>query len=68
MWNRLLPELSKHFTVIAPDLPGPGESDKPDSGYTKKQLATHLHSLMLQLGFKSAGNCADSDSFFVRQR
>lgn len=53
MWNRLLPELSKHFTVIAPDLPGLGESDKPDSGYTKKQLAAHLHALMQQLGFKS---------------
>lgn len=53
MWNRLLPELSKHFTVIAPDLPGLGESDKPDSGYTKKQLAAYLHALMQQLGFKS---------------
>jgi pimeloyl-ACP methyl ester carboxylesterase len=53
MWNRLLPELSKHFTVIAPDLPGLGESDKPDSGYTKKQLAQDLHALMQQLGFKS---------------
>lgn len=53
MWNRLLPELSKHFTVIAPDLPGLGESDKPDSGYTKKQLAAYLHGLMQQLGFKS---------------
>src|ERR1700710_1111414 len=29
MWNRLLPELSKHFTVIAPDLRGVGESGKP---------------------------------------
>jgi alpha-beta hydrolase superfamily lysophospholipase len=37
MWNRLLPELSKHFTVIAPDLRGVGESDKPESGYDKKQ-------------------------------
>ena len=26
MWNRLLPELSKHFTVIAPDMRGVGES------------------------------------------
>src|SRR2546430_1308157 len=43
MWNRLLPELSKHFTVIAPDLPGLGESDKPDSGYDKKTLAADLH-------------------------
>src|SRR5262249_16020860 len=29
MWNRILPELSKHFTIIAPDLRGVGESDKP---------------------------------------
>lgn len=28
MWNRLLPEFGKHFTVIAPDLPGLGESGK----------------------------------------
>lgn len=53
MWNRLLPALSQHFTVIAPDLPGLGESDKPDSGYTKKELAKDLHSLMQTLGFKS---------------
>jgi len=51
MWNRLLPELSKHFTVIAPDLPGLGESDKPDTGYTKKQLAQDLHGLVKQLGY-----------------
>src|SRR5689334_7700604 len=35
MWNRLLPELSKHFTVIAPDLPGLGESGRKPSGYDK---------------------------------
>ena len=39
MWNRLLPELSKHFTVIAPDLRGVGESDKPEGGYDKKNMA-----------------------------
>lgn len=32
MWNRLLPELSKHFTIIAPDLRGLGESGKPARG------------------------------------
>src|SRR5438067_967571 len=42
MWNRLLPELSKHFTVIAPDLRGLGESDKPDSGYDKKTMAVDV--------------------------
>jgi len=53
MWNRLLPELSKHFTVIAPDLPGLGESDKPDSGYTKKELAQDIHALIQQLGYNN---------------
>src|SRR5258706_959120 len=53
MWNRLLPELSKHFTVIAPDLRGVGESEKPDSGYDKKTMATDVHELVKKLGYKS---------------
>lgn len=51
MWNRLLPELSKHFTVIAPDLPGVGESDKPTGGYDKKALAANIHELLNTLGY-----------------
>jgi pimeloyl-ACP methyl ester carboxylesterase len=53
MWNRLLPELSKHFTVIAPDLRGVGESDKPTSGYDKKTMATDMHELVKKLGFNN---------------
>ena len=53
MWNRLLPELSKHFTVIAPDLRGLGESSKPDSGYDKKTMAVDIHELVKKLGYKS---------------
>jgi pimeloyl-ACP methyl ester carboxylesterase len=53
MWNRILPELSKHFTVIAPDMPGVGESDKPASGYDKKALAHDMHELMKSLGYKN---------------
>lgn len=53
MWNRLLPELSKHFTVIAPDLRGVGESDKPDSGYDKKTMAKDIHGLVTQLGYEN---------------
>jgi pimeloyl-ACP methyl ester carboxylesterase len=51
MWNRLLPELSKHFTVIAPDLPGLGESGKPATGYDKKTLAADIHTLLKNLGY-----------------
>lgn len=52
MWNRLLPELSKHFTIIAPDLRGVGESDKPKVGYDKKNMAVDLHKLARKLGYK----------------
>ena len=53
MWNRLLPELSKHFTVIAPDLRGVGESDKPAGGYDKKTMAVDIHELVKKLGYKN---------------
>ena len=53
MWNRLLPEFSKHFTVIAPDLPGLGESGRPATGYDKKTLAADIHGLVKQLGYSS---------------
>lgn len=53
MWNRILPELSKHFTVIAPDLRGLGESDKPAGGYDKKTMATDIHGLVKKLGYNS---------------
>ncbi|QTE39648.1 alpha/beta hydrolase [Mucilaginibacter gossypii] len=53
MWNRLLPELSKHFRVIAPDLRGVGESAKPADGYDKKNMAIDMHELMKKLGYKT---------------
>jgi pimeloyl-ACP methyl ester carboxylesterase len=52
MWNRLLPELSKHFTVICPDLRGVGESGKPQGGYDKKTMAIDLHELVKKLGYE----------------
>ena len=53
MWNRLLPELSKHFTVITPYLRGLGESGKPAGGYDKKTMASDIHELVKKLGYKS---------------
>ena len=51
MWNRLLPEFSKHFTVIAPDLPGVGESDIRVGGYDKRSMAALIYGLVKQLGY-----------------
>ncbi|WP_210522084.1 alpha/beta fold hydrolase [Hymenobacter terricola] len=53
MWNRLMPELAKHFTVVAPDLRGVGESDKPAGGYDKKTMAVDIHELVKKLGYPS---------------
>ena len=60
MWNRLLPELSKHFTIIAPDLRGLGESGKPETGYDKKTMAADLHELVKKLGYTNV-NVAGHD-------
>lgn len=49
-WHDIMPALAKHYTVIAPDLPGAGRSDAPASGYDKKSMAAKLHVLLASLG------------------
>ncbi|MEW1642562.1 alpha/beta hydrolase [Streptomyces sp. NPDC091219] len=49
-WRDLLPELGRHYTVIAPDLRGAGKSDAPAGGYDKKTLAADLQGLLTRLG------------------
>jgi pimeloyl-ACP methyl ester carboxylesterase len=48
-WRKVLPELSKHYYVIAPDLRGAGRSDAPATGYDKKTLANDVHGLLVRL-------------------
>ncbi|MFF7642441.1 alpha/beta fold hydrolase [Streptomyces canus] len=49
-WHGIMPALAKHYTVIAPDLPGAGKSDAPAAGYDKKTMAAKLHALLVSLG------------------
>ncbi|MER7667521.1 alpha/beta hydrolase [Kitasatospora sp. NPDC096128] len=49
-WHGIMPALAEHYTVIAPDLPGAGQSDAPPSGYDKKTMAAELHALLVSLG------------------
>jgi pimeloyl-ACP methyl ester carboxylesterase len=51
-WRKMMPELSKHYTVIAVDLRGMGESSPEPSGYDKKTLANDLFGLTEKLGYK----------------
>src|SRR6266446_3454624 len=54
MWRPIIPLLAERFTVIAPDLPGIGESAIPESGIDMKTSATHIHALARSLGVEKA--------------
>jgi pimeloyl-ACP methyl ester carboxylesterase len=52
MWLPVMPLLAKNYTVIAPDLRGAGDSERPEGGYDKKTMAKDIHELVQQLGEK----------------
>ncbi len=54
MWRPLIPRLAEHFTVIAPDLPGIGDSEIPKSGLDMKTAAIRVHALAKALGIEKA--------------
>jgi haloacetate dehalogenase len=58
IWHKVAPEFAKHFTLVAPDLRGYGDSDKPPSDasvnhapYSKREMAKDMMDLMASLGF-----------------
>ena len=53
-WYRQLPELTKHFKVIAFDNRGAGRSDKPDMDYSIKMFADDAAGLLDYLGIEKA--------------
>src|ERR1700688_2091543 len=54
MWKPILPALGEKFTVIAPDLPGIGDSSIPANGINMKAAAISIHSLVRSLGIEKA--------------
>jgi pimeloyl-ACP methyl ester carboxylesterase len=50
----VIPGLARHFTVIAPDLAGHGESDKPKGDYSLGAHASTLRDLLAALGHERA--------------
>jgi len=53
-WANVLPYLAEHFTVIAPDLLGHGESAKPRGDYSLGAYASGIRDLMVALGHQRA--------------
>ena len=54
VWERVMPGLARTHTVLAPDLPGHGTSDKPKGDYSLGAHACCLRDLMLTLGYDRA--------------
>src|SRR5690242_7089248 len=52
MWADVAPLLAGEFTVICPDLRGYGESPKPATGYSKREMAQDVLELAHSLGFE----------------
>lgn len=55
MWAPMLPTLAAKFTVVAPDLPGIGESSIPTGEIDMKRAAVQMHDLVRSLGIEKAG-------------
>lgn len=54
MWKPIIPLLARKFTVIAPDLPGIGDSGIPKDGLDMKTSAIRIHALAKSLGVEKA--------------
>ena len=58
-WHKMAPKLAEHYTVVAPDLRGYGDSEKPPapeddlSVYCKRTTAQDQVDVMRELGFES---------------
>jgi pimeloyl-ACP methyl ester carboxylesterase len=54
MWRPLIPLLAEKFTVIAPDLPGIGDSSIPTDKIDMLTSANRIHALVRSLGVEKA--------------
>ena len=58
MWHKIAPRLAEHFTVVAADLRGHGESSKPQTTpdhepYSKRAMARDQVAVMRHFGFEA---------------
>ena len=54
MWRTIIPLLAEKFTVIAPDLPGIGDSAIPKDGLDMKTAAIRIHAIAKALSVEKA--------------
>jgi len=67
LWSKNVAALSKHFTLIMPELRGSGRSDKPDQIYKIALFAADLKVVLDQLDIRQAHLLGASLGGFVAQ-
>jgi len=50
-WRKVMSALAERYTVVAPDMRGYGDSDKPEQRSDARTLAEDFRQLIQQLGF-----------------
>lgn len=73
IWDRCLDRLAEHFTVVATDLRGYGDSGKPESNdshepYSKRAMAADQIAVMRHFGFERFFVCAHDRGARVAHR
>lgn len=51
-WRKIMPALAEHYTVIAPDLRGLGDSEKTAGGYDAPTVAEDIFRLVQGMGYE----------------
>jgi pimeloyl-ACP methyl ester carboxylesterase len=54
LWHKIWPELSKHFTVIVPDLPGAGGSKFSGGGVSVEDMAESVNEILMDCDIDKA--------------
>jgi len=73
MWHKIAPRLAEHFTVVATDLRGYGDSSKPDGGadhdgYSFRAMGRDQAEVMEALGFPEYRVCGHDRGARVAHR
>ena len=68
VWDTLAKVLSPRFTVIAPDLPGIGDSSIPKTGIDMKTSAERVHAAVRSLGYSKVRVVGSAASLSCRSR
>ena len=51
-WRKVIPHLAGNYRVVAPDMPGQGDSDRPSDGYDTVTVAKRLDLFLSELGLE----------------